>query len=383
MSASGNALQRLQRPLMIAAGMSIGLALVGRYAPLPRGLREFYLFMKLCVRGAGDAVDDLLLRGRNTYQWKQKLEDIKARKGITMPPKGSWAVVTGANSGIGFELAGILSQTGVNVVLACRNEQRGKAAERKLKEMLAASNKSIDELGQVEFAQLDVSDLASVSVFAKVMESRRVALLVCNAALSATPWRIGPQGYEEAFTVNHLGHALLSQLMLPQLERSTPARIVFISSSTQTWSSTRLRLDLFAKHLPEPALHDKFHYYGDTKVTQACYALELSAKLSDKSQVVAHVMHPGCAETNITQAWPAAKLMDALGRPLRITPLEAASYVARVCLADDTAPAAGQGVYYHCAYPADPGRVASNRANCQKTFDLTLKVLREDGWLSA
>merc|ERR1711865_214383 len=110
--------------------------------------------------------------------------------------------------------------------------------------------------------------------------------------------------------------------------------------------------------MPEPPYHDRFSFYGDVKAVQLCYALALAEKLSE-GQVVAHALHPGCATTDIVRAWPCARLLAAMAKLIQITPREAASYVARVCLAEDTAPTAGKGRYYHCGSVADPGPVAS------------------------
>lgn len=342
---------------------------------------SLYRYTRLMVLGAIDAIVDLFCKGRREYKWQQRLDDLLCHRGVSLPSPGSWAVVTGANSGIGFELSFILASAGVNVLLACRNESRGLAAETRLRSTLPEKGEHGKPCGRVEYANLDVSDLSSVAKFAKSMTERRISIIVCNAALSATPWMLGPQGYEAQFTANHLGHSLLCQLLLPQMRSCTPARIVTVTSSSASWSITKFRSDLFAKDMKEPTGHDRFAFYGETKAMQLCCALEFADRL-DKD-VVAHALHPGCASTNIVNAWPAARLMAELAKPFQITAKEAASYVARLCLASDAAPEAGKGKYYHCGYVAKPGPVASQPDNRKRAWELTQELLKREGWLSS
>ncbi|CEG50500.1 Beta-tubulin folding cofactor D [Plasmopara halstedii] len=116
--------------------------------------------------------------------------------------KGKTVIITGANSGIGYETALELARKGANVVLACRSEERGKEAEKKLREALA----STADAGSVNFKKLDVSDLKSVSKFANEFKSShdRLDLLINNAGVMAVPYAQTVDGNERQFAVNHL-----------------------------------------------------------------------------------------------------------------------------------------------------------------------------------
>ncbi|KUF86934.1 pectate lyase G [Phytophthora nicotianae] len=142
--------------------------------------------------------------------------------------KGKTVVITGANSGIGYEAALELTRKGAHVVLACRNEGRAKEAEKKLREALASTHDAVS----VEFMMLDVSDLESVNKFADEFKARhnRLDLLINNAGVMAVPYAKTVDGYERQFATNHLGHFALTAQLFPLLKQSTPSRVVNVSS---------------------------------------------------------------------------------------------------------------------------------------------------------
>ena len=140
---------------------------------------------------------------------------------------GRVAVVTGASAGVGRQSALQLAQLGCTVILGCRSEQRGKAAELELQRLAREAWQKTGGItlacGRVEFIQLDLADLSSVRAFAKTVATKypRVDLLVNNGGLNAFgPRRATKDGFEEVFGVNYLGHFLLTQLLLPSLRAS-------------------------------------------------------------------------------------------------------------------------------------------------------------------
>jgi len=133
-------------------------------------------------------------------------------------------LVTGGNSGIGFECARQLARDGWHVLIASRNRDASAAAVRQI----------ADESGPdtVAEAGLDLGSLESVRRFASAIDpGLRLKALVCNAGLQMTHGpRLSPDGFEQTFAVNHLGHFLLANLLLPQLRANAPARIVVVAS---------------------------------------------------------------------------------------------------------------------------------------------------------
>ncbi|MPZ82558.1 MAG: SDR family NAD(P)-dependent oxidoreductase [Actinophytocola sp.] len=148
---------------------------------------------------------------------------------------GRTAVVTGANTGIGFETARILARTGASMVLACRDPEKGEAAARTIRAEMPA--------GSARFAPLDLADLDSVAAFAGAFEADdgRLDLLVNNAGVMVPPLGRTKQGFELQLGTNHLGHFALTGRLLPMLERTPGARVVVVASRAQ--SSGRIDFD--------------------------------------------------------------------------------------------------------------------------------------------
>ena len=137
---------------------------------------------------------------------------------------GKVAVVTGANSGIGFETPRGLARKGAHVVLASRDEAKGTAAMRELQSELPQAS--------LELMTLDLADLSSVRSFAEAYLSShdRLDILVNNAGVMAIPYRETADGFEMQFGTNHLGHFALTGLLLPVILDTPGARVVTVSS---------------------------------------------------------------------------------------------------------------------------------------------------------
>jgi NAD(P)-dependent dehydrogenase (short-subunit alcohol dehydrogenase family) len=133
-------------------------------------------------------------------------------------------LVTGGNSGIGFECARELARRGARVLIASRNQM---ASEQAVRRIARESGE-----GRVSSLPLDLGSLAAVRAFAKEIEAQRLPLraLVCNAGLQMNSGpKLTPDGFESTFAVNHLGHFLLVNLLLSRLLATAPARIVIVS----------------------------------------------------------------------------------------------------------------------------------------------------------
>src|SRR5215470_4037768 len=135
---------------------------------------------------------------------------------------GRTAIVTGANSGVGWQVAKQLARRGARVVLACRDVGRAKQAAARIQ----GSGPPVD----VEVAELDLAHMASVRAFGEGWQEP-VHLLVNNAAVMAPPRRASTRdGFELQFGTNHLGHFVLTGLLLPALLAGAPSRVVTLSS---------------------------------------------------------------------------------------------------------------------------------------------------------
>ncbi|MCC5034953.1 SDR family NAD(P)-dependent oxidoreductase [Streptomyces sp. WAC 00631] len=227
---------------------------------------------------------------------------------------GRTAVVTGANSGLGLVTARELARHGAEVVLACRDETRGRAAEARIAEEIPGA--------RVRLARLDLADLASVREFAGAFlgdggsggsgagesgpdgsgsgGTARLDLLINNAGVMALPYRRTADGFETQFGVNHLGHFALTGLLLPALLATPGARVVTVSSAMHLLPGTGDPGDPSGE---EP--YRRWTAYARSKSANLLFTHELSRRLRRAgSDMVAAAAHPGYAATNLQTAGP-------------------------------------------------------------------------------
>jgi NAD(P)-dependent dehydrogenase (short-subunit alcohol dehydrogenase family) len=205
------------------------------------------------------------------------------------PQTGKTALVTGANSGIGYQAALELARHGAHVLLGCRSVAKGKDALARL--LKAAPGAS------AEVVELDMASLASVRAFAASFAARGKALdiLVNNAGVMALPKReLTVDGFERQFGTNHLGHFALTGLLLPKLLAAHAPRVVTVASlAHRTGKIEWDNLQSEREYKPRPA-------YNASKLANLMFALELE-RLSKAagSKLVSIPVHPGVSKTSI------------------------------------------------------------------------------------
>ena len=199
------------------------------------------------------------------------------------------AVITGANSGVGYHAARHLARAGASVVLACRNQQKADAARATLLQQNPAA--------KIEVRLLDVADLDSVRRFADdfLAGNRALDLLINNAGVMSLPERRStPQGFEQQLGTNHLGHFALTGLLLPALLRQPGSRVVTIASIAHKRGVLNFD-DLNAERSYDPR-----RAYDQSKLANVVFGLELDRRLRARQANTASVIaHPGVAVTNI------------------------------------------------------------------------------------
>jgi NAD(P)-dependent dehydrogenase (short-subunit alcohol dehydrogenase family) len=195
---------------------------------------------------------------------------------------GTTALVTGASAGIGAETVRALAAHGAHVVAAARDTAKAEAA-------LAGMP------GAIEIGTLDLASLASVRSFAAWFTEKhdRLQLLVNNAGIMATPFDHTADGFELQFGTNHLGHFLLTTLLLPVLRASAPARIVNLTSAGHRASDVVFD-DVNFEHRP----YNKWDAYGQSKTANILFTVELERRLADDG-VHAYAVHPGMVATEL------------------------------------------------------------------------------------
>jgi NAD(P)-dependent dehydrogenase (short-subunit alcohol dehydrogenase family) len=195
---------------------------------------------------------------------------------------GKCVVITGGNAGIGKETAVGLARDGARVVITSRDAARGAAAVTEIRER--SGNNAVDVMA------LDLASLASVHAFANELLARedRLDVLIDNAGLILRRRTETENGFETTFGVNHLGHFVLTGLLLDRLRASAPSRVVVVSSDAH--KSARHGLDF--DDLQSERRYRAVDAYGKSKLANIYFARELARRL-DGSGVTANSLHPG------------------------------------------------------------------------------------------
>jgi NAD(P)-dependent dehydrogenase (short-subunit alcohol dehydrogenase family) len=210
---------------------------------------------------------------------------------------GRTAVVTGANTGIGYHTAAVLAHRGAHVVLAVRNLEKGNAA---LARIVAADPKA-----DVTLQQLDLSSLESVRTAAEALRSAypRIDLLINNAGVMWTPKQLTADGFEMQFGTNHLGHFALTGLLLDNLLPVRGSRVVTVSSLGH-----RIRAAIHFDDLQWERGYDRVAAYGQSKLANLLFTYELQRRLATraatKRYTIAVAAHPGGSNTELARHLP-------------------------------------------------------------------------------
>jgi NAD(P)-dependent dehydrogenase (short-subunit alcohol dehydrogenase family) len=206
---------------------------------------------------------------------------------------GKTAVVTGGNSGLGYYACRALAARGARVIMACRNQEKGLSAVRRIQNDFPHAS--------LELIPLDLADLRAVRsfVFSFAEKHPRLHLLINNAGLMATPHRQTVDGFELQFGVNHLGHFALTGLLLEQLLAAPDARIVTVTSMVH--ESGTINFD----DLNSQRKYARWSAYAQSKLANLLFAYELQRRLASHSfSAISLATHPGYSATNLQTSGP-------------------------------------------------------------------------------
>jgi NAD(P)-dependent dehydrogenase (short-subunit alcohol dehydrogenase family) len=206
---------------------------------------------------------------------------------------GRTAVITGANTGLGYETAAALAAKGAHVVLAVRNVDKGKAAA-----ALIARNPD----ARVDVEELDLTSLDSIRAAADRLRSdhQSIDLLINNAGVMMTPKSTTKDGFELQFGTNHLGHFALTNLLLDRLLAAPSSRIVTVSSNGHRFVNG-IRFD----DLQWDRDYGRIRAYGQSKLANLMFTYELQRRLQG-STTIAVAAHPGASNTELARNLPVA-----------------------------------------------------------------------------
>jgi NAD(P)-dependent dehydrogenase (short-subunit alcohol dehydrogenase family) len=198
-------------------------------------------------------------------------------------------IVTGSSSGIGFEAAKALAEKNAAIIIAVRNEEKGKHAIERIKEAYAGT--------RVELMLLDLADLKSVKEFADTFKKKynRLDLLINNAGVMIPPYSKTKDGFELQFGTNHLGHFALTGLLIDPILKTEGSRIVNVSSGAHRYGNIN-----FDDLNWEKRKYKKWTSYGDSKIANLYFTYELQRKLKKKdTDTIVTAAHPGITMTDL------------------------------------------------------------------------------------
>jgi NAD(P)-dependent dehydrogenase (short-subunit alcohol dehydrogenase family) len=200
---------------------------------------------------------------------------------------GKLVLITGGASGLGTETARAMASKGAHIVIAARDMAKGEEAAETVRK--ATGNDQVDVIA------LDLGSLASIRHCAETFLAKYGALdlLINNAGVMACPYSETSDGFEMQFGTNHIGHFLLTNLLIPAIEKAEGARIVNLSSRGHHFDTV---------HFDDPNFdnrdYEKWASYGQSKTANILFAVGLEKRLADKG-IHAYAVHPGGIQTNL------------------------------------------------------------------------------------
>ena len=207
--------------------------------------------------------------------------------------QGRLAVVTGANTGLGFETAQVLAARGASVVLAVRDIEKGKRAAARIAGTTPGAN--------VMVQPLDLTSLDSIRAAASELRAKhqRIDLLINNAGVMFTPQQTTHDGFELQFGTNHLGHFAFTGLLLEQMLPVPGSRVVTVSSIGH-----RIRARINFDDLQGQRSYSRVAAYSQSKLANLMFTYELQRRLSGAGTTIAVAAHPGLASTELARYTP-------------------------------------------------------------------------------
>ena len=285
---------------------------------------------------------------------------------------GKTIVITGANTGLGYEAAKVLSAQGARVLIACRSQQKAEDAIARMEE----ENGEVD----VRHVALDLGDLSSISDCAEQLQSEEnIDVLINNAGIMVPPYELTRDGFESQFGVNHLGPFALTGLLLDKLAEAPAPRVVNTSSIAHNAGKIRFS-DINAKKRYSASAR-----YGMSKLANLLFSYELQRRLDAADiPIMSVACHPGIASTELNRYMPGVlSAATNLMQPLLNT--AAAGAWPTLCAA--TSDQVEGGDYYGPAKRAETAgpavKVRSNRASRDKQvatrlWDLSIEMTGVD-----
>ncbi|XP_049870442.1 retinol dehydrogenase 14-like [Pectinophora gossypiella] len=275
---------------------------------------------------------------------------------------GRVVVVTGGNSGIGYETAKNMAERGARVILACRSETRGTAA----RDQIVQATGNTD----VHFRRLDLASFASVRAFADMIlkTEKRLDILINNAGIFQSKNEKTEDGLLLCMQVNHFGPFLLTSLLLPLLKSSAPSRIINVSSMAYQ----RGQIDFDNLNLEKGTEFQRHQMYSNSKLCNVLITTELERRLKGTG-VTVNCLHPGFVKTNIvdvSKGW--TKYLAVPAKLVVKNAWEGAQTSIYLAVSPDVAEVSGR--YFRDCFEVSINKLAQDAEIARKLWEVSEKL---------
>jgi NAD(P)-dependent dehydrogenase (short-subunit alcohol dehydrogenase family) len=286
---------------------------------------------------------------------------------------GKVVVITGGNSGIGLASAREIAKQGAQVVITSRNTRKGEQAVEIVRRYAGRDDAAV--------LPLDLASFASIRDFAGRLleEYPRLDVLVNNAGGLLSQRQLTQDGLEMTFGVNHVGHYLLTELLMDRLIESAPSRIVNVSSIGHRFGAIS-----FADPLYEQRPYNPTEAYNQSKLANVLFTAELSQRLAGTG-VTANSLHPGAVRTAFGNADDTSgfeRAVMVVGRPFMISARRGAKTIVYLACSPEVAEVSGQ--YFVRCKPHTPSQRARDPEAARRLWDMTAVLVADpharSGW---
>ncbi|NDI36762.1 SDR family oxidoreductase [Chengkuizengella sediminis] len=247
---------------------------------------------------------------------------------------GKIAIITGANSGMGLATTTEIAKKGATVIMLCRNKQRGETALHTAKQQSGSQN--------IELMICDLGSLESIHTFVAQFKEKynKLDILINNAGVMSLKRELTSDGFEMQLGINHLGHFLLTNLLLERLKNAEEARIINVSSGAHKIGKIDLQ---------DPFLTKRYGFmkgYAQSKLANILFTKELSNKLKN-TNITVNALHPGAVATNIgvNRKTGFGKNFIKLMKPFFLSAEEGASTAIYLATSDEVKDTTGEYFY--------------------------------------
>ncbi|XP_072045715.1 retinol dehydrogenase 11-like [Amphiura filiformis] len=302
-------------------------------------------------------------------------------------------LITGGNTGIGYQTAKSIAKLGGRVVIACRSEEKAKEAVEKMQKEHQEEKKKEEKKEEpeepeepiaplnVEFMILDLASFESTMKFIEAYKAKGYPLhvLICNAGFGAGPKETSADGYEMHFQVNYLSHFLMTLHLLPLLRQSAPnSRIVNVSSTVHTHGVFNL------ENVNGEQSYDRLKFYGNSKMYQIMNMYAFERRLKDTGISVFSV-HPGYVDSEFNRGTADNKLMsfmDSLAGTLRMKRNVQDGAMTTLVAALDTAHDGKSAIYFKSCKPSNASALSRKLEHQEALWKFSVDLLKEKGHLT-